>query len=75
SSGGSVNVNVAPRNYGALGMQGMLGANVTYKNVSAKLSYEISDWFNQCQIFDDETGTQNNDLVLQGLTLSFAYKF
>jgi hypothetical protein len=75
SSGGSVNVFVAPRNYGALGMQAMLGADVSYKNFSVKLSYEISDWLNQCQIFDDETGTQNNDLVLQGLTLSLVYKF
>ncbi|MEO8400694.1 MAG: Lpg1974 family pore-forming outer membrane protein [Gammaproteobacteria bacterium] len=75
SSGGSVNVNVAPRNYGALGMQGMLGANVSYKNISVKLSYEISDWLNQCQVFDDETGTQNNDLVLQGVILSLVYKF
>lgn len=75
SSGGSVIVDVAPRNYGALGMQGMLGGNVTYKNLSVKLSYDFSDWFNQCQIFDDETGTQNNDLLLQGLTLSLVYHF
>lgn len=75
SSGGTVNVNVAPRNYGAFEMEGMLGASIHYKNVSATLGYEISDWFNQCQIFDDETGTQNNDLVLQGATLSLVYKF
>jgi hypothetical protein len=75
SNGGTVSVNVAPRNVGAVGMQGLIGASASYKNVSVKLSYEISDWLNQCQIFDDETGTQNNDLVLQGLTLSLVYQF
>jgi hypothetical protein len=75
STSGSVTVNVADRNFGAVGIQGMIGANVNYKNFSMKLGYEISDWLNQCQIFDDETGTQNNDLVLQGLTLRFSYKF
>lgn len=75
SVGGSVVVNVADRNFGALGVQGMIGANFIYKNFAVKVGYEISDWFDQCQIFDDETGTQNNDLVLQGLTLGFSYKF
>lgn len=74
SSGGSVTVNVADRNFGALGMQGVIGASLDYKNFSATLGYEISDWFDQCQIFDDETGTQNNDLVLQGLTLNLVYR-
>jgi hypothetical protein len=75
STQGGVTVNVADRNFGSLGIQGMLGANLSYKNFSMKLGYEISDWLNQMQIFDDETGTQNNDLVLQGLTLSLSYKF
>ncbi|MDR3492154.1 MAG: Lpg1974 family pore-forming outer membrane protein [Gammaproteobacteria bacterium] len=75
STSGSVMVNVADRNFGALGIQGMMGINLNYKNFSMKLGYEISDWLNQCQIFDDETGTQNNDLVLQGLTLNLSYKF
>lgn len=75
STSGSVIVNVADRSFGALGIQGMIGANLNYKNFSMKLGYEISDWLNQCQIFDDETGTQNNDLILQGLTLSLVYEF
>lgn len=75
STQGSVIVNVADRNMGAVGIKGMMGANVSYKNFSVKLGYEISDWLNQVQIFDDETGTQNNDLVLQGLTLTVSYKF
>lgn len=75
STQGSVTVYVNPRNFGALEMQGILGAAFDYKNLSASVSYEMNDWFNQCQIFDDETGTQNNDLVLQGLTVSFVYKF
>lgn len=75
SSMGSVIVNVAPRNFGALSIQGLIGASMNYNNLSIKLAYELSDWFNQCQIFDDETGTQNNDLILQGLTLNLAYRF
>jgi hypothetical protein len=71
----SVLVNIANRNFGSLGLQGMLGVSFTHKNFNAKLGYEISDWLNQCQFFSDETGTQNNDLVLQGLTLSLNYKF
>jgi len=67
-------VNVSNRNFGSVGMQALLGASVTHQNFSMKLGYEISDWFNQCQLFNDETGTQNSDLVLQGLTLSFSYQ-
>ena len=37
--------------------------------------YEINDWLNQCQIFDDATGPHNNDLILQGLTVSFGCSF
>jgi hypothetical protein len=75
SAGESVTVNIADRSMGALGIQGMIGASLTHKNLAVKLGYEMNDWFNQCQILSDETGTQNNDIVLQGLTLSFNYKF
>lgn len=75
NSSGTVIVNVANRDVGSLGLQGMMGAGLNYKNFSMKLAYELSDWTNQCQFFDDETGTKNTDLYLQGLTLSFSYKF
>jgi hypothetical protein len=40
-----------------------------------KLGYEIEDWFNQFQIYSDTSGSQNNDLILQGLTLSTRFDF
>lgn len=39
-----------------------------------KSEYEINDWFEQFQIFDDATGAHNNDLILQGLTVQLAYR-
>lgn len=63
-------VKTASRNYGALAFQGMLGASIDYKNISVKLGYEINDWFNQFQVFDDGTGSHTNNLILQGATLN-----
>lgn len=60
---------------GALALQGALGVKLDYKNVSVKLSYEINDWFDQYQFFDNDTGAHNNDLVLQGVTLGFSVHF
>lgn len=71
----TIKIDVASRNFGALAMQGLLGLNLDYKRFSMNLSYEINDWFNQCQIFDDATGPHNNDLILQGVTLSLSYNF
>lgn len=67
--------NVGGRNFGAFTVQGILGLNLDYKCCSIKLGYEINDWFNQYQVIDDATGAHNNDLILQGLTLKFAYTF
>lgn len=66
-------IDVDDKKFGSLTFQGLLGANLDYKNFSMKLGYEINDWFNQCQIFDDDTGGHSNDLILQGLTLSLSY--
>ncbi len=67
------NVNGSSKNSGALTLQGATGIKLDYKNWNVKLAYEISDWFNQSQFFDNDTGTHNNDLVLQGLTLGVSY--
>jgi hypothetical protein len=69
----TIDVDLADRNMGGLVFQGMLGFGVSYHGFSVELSYEINDWFEQCQIFDDATGAHNNDLILQGLTLQLAY--
>jgi hypothetical protein len=68
-------VNVGSRDFGSLVIEGLVGVNVDYKGASLKLGYEISDWFNQYQVFDNGSGTHTNDLVLQGFTLAFKYGF
>ena len=59
---------------GAFELQGLVGLNLHYKNADVKVGYEVSDWFNQYQVFDDGTGTHTNDLVLQGLTVSLTLR-
>lgn len=67
---------VAERSFGSLTLQALLGVNLDYnEKLSMKLGYEINDWFNQFQILDDDTGGNNDDLILQGLTLNITYKF
>ena len=68
-------VNVPSRNMGALSFQSKIGANVDYKHFSLSLTYEMNDWVDQIQIYDDNTGTHTNDLTLQGLSLRLAYQF
>lgn len=71
----TVNTDVDDKNMGALAIQATTGLQLLHRNFSASLGYEIDDWFNQLQIFDDATGAHDNDLVLQGLTLKLAYNF
>lgn len=70
-----VNINLSNRQFGSVSLQALIGLSLDYKHFSIKAGYEINDWFNQCQIFDNDTGGHNNDLVLQGLTLNFSYRF
>lgn len=60
---------------GAVTLQGAIGFKFDYKKLQVKLAYEINDWRDQCQFFDNDTGAHNNDLILQGLTLGITYKF
>lgn len=71
----TIYVTGASHSMGTLTLQGSLGIKVEYKQFLVKLAYEINDWFNQSQFFDNDTGTHNNDLVLQGLTLGLSYDF
>ena len=71
----TVYVNGVSHNLGALTLQTSMGVKVEHNNFALKLAYEISDWFNQSQFFDNDTGTHNNDLILQGLTFGVAYDF
>ncbi len=74
SSPRTVKVKLSNRNFGALAIQARMGVAVSNDNFAMSLSYEIMDWFDQLQIFDDATGGHNNDLILQGITLRLAYR-
>ena len=63
------------RDFGAVTFQALIGIELKYRHWSATAGYEINDWLNQCQIFDDATGPHNNDLVLQGLTVNVGCSF
>jgi hypothetical protein len=68
-------------NFGSLVLQAFvgLGWDIEVDNkrshLNLRLGYEIEDWLNQYQIFDDGTGGHNNDLLLQGLTFHLRYDF
>lgn len=70
----TINVKGVSHSLGALTLQGLIGMKVEHKNLAVKIAYEIGDWFNQSQFFDNDTGTHNNDLILQGLTLGISYR-
>ena len=71
------NINVISSNprMGAVTLQSSIGFKLDYKKLQLKLAYEMNDWRDQCQFFDNDTGAHNNDLVLQGLTLGVNYSF
>ncbi len=74
-------VKTLDRNFGSFVLHSFIGFGWDYifghdrSNFSLKLGYEIEDWLNQCQIFSDASGSQNNDLILQGLNLGLHFDF
>ncbi len=68
-------VPIRSRDFGAVTFQVMVGVELTYRRWSGLVGYEINDWLNQCQIFDDATGPHNNDLILQGLSVVVSRTF
>ncbi len=66
---------VANRNFGAFMLQGFIGLGYDICNFYFKAGYEIQDWFNMYQVFDNGTGGHNNDLILQGLTFQVRCDF
>ncbi|QDT47833.1 hypothetical protein Pan258_18710 [Symmachiella dynata] len=68
-------IDVPNRDFGAVAFQAIVGITLNYRCCSATVGYELNDWLNQCQIFDDATGPHNNDLLLQGLTVQASYRF
>jgi hypothetical protein len=63
------------RDFGALAFQAVVGIRLECGRFSAMAGWEINDWLNQCQIFDDATGPHNNDLLLQGLVVNATCRF
>lgn len=75
TSGATMHTIVGTRNFGAFAAQALMGLNFDYDNFTMNFGYELIDWFNQYQVFDDDTGGHNNDLILQGLNLGMIYRF
>jgi len=69
------------RNFGSFVLHAFVGfgwdCNFDHdrSHFSVKLGYEIEDWFNQFQIFSDASGSQNNNLILQGLNFGLRFDF
>jgi hypothetical protein len=70
-----IEVLVADRDFGAVALFGFLGLGYEYACFSLKVGYEIQDWFNQYQVFDNATGGQNGDFILQGLKVQLRSDF
>jgi hypothetical protein len=76
-----IHVNTTNRNFGSFMLHSFLGLgwdcnfNRKQMHFSSKLGYEIEDWFNQYQLFTDDSGSQNNDLILQGVNFSLSLSF
>jgi hypothetical protein len=74
----TVSTQVVPidnRDFGAVMFQAMVGLHLNCRNWNVTAGYELNDWLNQCQIFDDATGPHNNDLIVQGLSVRISYRF
>ena len=46
-----------------------------HSRFALKVGYEIQDWLDQFQIFNNVAGTSNSDLILQGLTVDLRFDF
>ncbi len=68
-----------PRNFASIVFHSIVGlgwdSNLSRIHIALKLGYEMEDWLNQSQFFTDISGSQNNDLILQGLNLNFNCNF
>ena len=77
----AVSTNAGERNFGSFALQSILGIGLDLNlgkdqtHLTAKLGYELQDWLNQYQVFDNDTGEHNNDLILQGITADLRINF
>ncbi|NGX49628.1 MAG: hypothetical protein K940chlam5_01227 [Candidatus Anoxychlamydiales bacterium] len=76
-----ISVITLDRNFGSFVLHSFMGFgwdcnfNHDRSHFGLKLGYEIEDWFNHCQIFSDASGSQNNDLIFQGLNFGLHFDF
>ena len=76
-----IRVKTSPRNFGCFMLHAFMGfgwdCNFDHdrSHFSVKFGYEIEDWFNQFQIYSDASGSQSNNLILQGLNLGIRFDF
>ena len=81
SHGEKAIVTVGKRKFGSPVFRAFLGLMYDHplrrdqSHLSVQLGYEIQDWLNQFQIFDNGTGGNAGDLVLQGVTGRFQFQF
>jgi len=76
-----IEVKTLDRNFGCFVLRGFLGAEWSWLNcchtpfINIRLGYEMENWFNQFQIFSDASGSQNNNLILQGANFCLQVAF
>lgn len=76
-----ISTKVDKRNLGAFMFHGLMGLGWDFNfdkdrsHFALKAGYEIQDWLNQVQLFTDASGGQNNDLIIQGLTVDLRFDF
>ena len=79
--GTKISLKTSPRNFGAMVCHGLIGLgwdcsfNKDRKHFSVQLGYEIEDWLNYLQIFTNISGSQNTDLILQGVNFGMRVDF
>lgn len=76
-----INVETLNRNFGSFVLHSFIGFgwdcnfNHDRSHFRIKLGYEIEDWFNHLQIFSDASGSQNNNLILQGFNFGLYFNY
>jgi|GEM_PF-6278489 hypothetical protein len=64
---------VGSREFAAVMFQALVGLEAQRGKCSMRLGYEINDWLNQGQFFDNATGSHSNNLIFKGANLRFTY--
>jgi len=76
-----IDLKTLDRNFGAFMLHSFIGLgwdfsfNQDRSHFALTLGYEIEDWLNQFQIFSDTSGSQSNDLILEGINLGLHFSF